>query len=190
MAMTPEQPSEKQKTVEPIIMSPSLLIPISFSVSFRSLMKCAAAAVITLPAFITGPRADAVRRPRNPMPPPRLEEDPEKGSGSGGMRVEPLFRMGGHGQTLASSVTFRPGTLTGWHSHPLGETLVVTAGTGLLQRWGGPIEELHRGDTAWIAPGERHWHGAAAFSSATHVSLVDVPADGITEEAPRMACGE
>jgi quercetin dioxygenase-like cupin family protein len=190
MAMTPEQPSAKPKTVEPIIMSPSLLIPISFSVSFRSLMKCAAGAAITLPALITGARADASRRPQNPMPPPHLEEDPEEEAGIDGMRVEPLFRTGGLGQTVASSVTFRPGVLTAWHSHPLGETLVIIAGTSLLQRWGGAVEELHRGDTAWIAPGERHWHGAAAFSSATHLSLVDVPADGITEEPVRMACGE
>ena len=70
-----------------------------------------------------------------------------------------------------ASVTFEPGARTAWHTHPLGQTLIVTAGYGWAQRWGGPIEELHPGDVVWFAPGEKHWHGAAPTIAMTHTAI-------------------
>ena len=70
-----------------------------------------------------------------------------------------------------ASVTFEPGARTAWHTHPLGQTLIVTAGRGLAQRWGGPIEEIRPGDVIWIPPGEKHWHGAAATTAMTHLAI-------------------
>ena len=72
-----------------------------------------------------------------------------------------------------ASVTFEPGARTAWHTHPLGQTLIVTAGCGRVQRWGGPIEEIRPGDVVWIAPGEKHWHGAAPTTAMTHIAIVE-----------------
>ena len=71
-----------------------------------------------------------------------------------------------------ASVTFEPGARTAWHTHPLGQTLVVTAGCGWAQRWGGPKEEIRPGDVVWFAPGEKHWHGATAATGMTHIAIV------------------
>ncbi len=70
-------------------------------------------------------------------------------------------------------MTFEPGARTAWHSHPLGQTLVVTAGGGRVQRWGGSIEEIRPGDVVWAPPGEKHWHGAAPTTDVTHISIVE-----------------
>ena len=70
-----------------------------------------------------------------------------------------------------ASVTFEPGARTAWHTHPLGQTLIVTAGCGRVQRWGGPVEEIRPGDVVWIPPGEKHWHGAAATTAMTHIAI-------------------
>ncbi len=154
-------------------MTSSLLIPLTFSL--RSLLKGTGAALVSIPSFFFGPRLDLFPDAMLPRASPsrrdtrRVDHEP----GIGGVREEALFVTAAPGGTVASGVTLGPGAVTDWHSHPHGETLVVTGGVCLLQRWGGPVEELRRGDTAWIAPGERHWHGAAAFTSATHVSLVD-----------------
>ena len=72
-----------------------------------------------------------------------------------------------------ASVTFEPGARTAWHTHPLGQTLIVTAGRGLAQRWGGPIEEIRPGDVIWIPPGEKHWHGATMTTAMTHIAIVE-----------------
>jgi quercetin dioxygenase-like cupin family protein len=69
------------------------------------------------------------------------------------------------------SVTFEPGARTAWHTHPLGQTLIVTAGSGKAQRWGGPIEEIRPGDIVWFAPGEKHWHGASQTTGLTHIAI-------------------
>ena len=74
-------------------------------------------------------------------------------------------------------VTFEPGARTAWHSHPLGQTLIVTAGCGLAQGWGGPIQTIRPGDVVWFAAGEKHWHGATATTAMTHISIVE-QADG------------
>lgn len=68
-------------------------------------------------------------------------------------------------------VTFEPGARTAWHTHPLGQTLIVTEGVGWVQRWGGPVEEMRAGDVVWILPGEKHWHGASATTAVTHVAV-------------------
>ena len=74
-------------------------------------------------------------------------------------------------RALGASVTFEPGARTAWHTHPLGQTLIVTAGCGRVQRWGGPIEEIRPGDVVWIPPGEKHWHGATPTTAMTHIAI-------------------
>jgi quercetin dioxygenase-like cupin family protein len=91
----------------------------------------------------------------------------------GTVRVDPLFDAPAPARVLGASVTFEPGARTAWHTHPLGQTLIVTAGCGRVQRWGGPIEEIRSGDVVWIPPGEKHWHGAAAATAMTHIAIVE-----------------
>src|SRR5207247_2622194 len=79
---------------------------------------------------------------------------------TGTVRIDPLFQAPDPALVQGASVTFEPGARTAWHTHPLGQTLIVTAGCGLAQRWGGPIEEIRPGDVVWIGPGEKHWKGA------------------------------
>lgn len=92
---------------------------------------------------------------------------------TGAVRVDPLHQARDPARASIASVTFEPGARTAWHAHPLGQTLVVTAGCGRVQRWGGPPEEIHPGDVVWIAPGEKHWHGAAPATPMTHISIVE-----------------
>ncbi len=80
---------------------------------------------------------------------------------TGTVRIDPLFNPPAPARVLGASVTFEPGARTAWHTHPLGQTLIMTAGCGRAQRWGEPIEEIRPGDVVWIPPGEKHWHGAA-----------------------------
>ncbi len=75
------------------------------------------------------------------------------------------------GRVVGASVTFEPGARTAWHTHPLGQTLIVTAGSGWTQRWGGPVEEIRPGDVVWIPAGEKHWHGAAPMTGMTHIAI-------------------
>ena len=89
------------------------------------------------------------------------------------MRVEPLFDTSSTSRTYGSSVSFEAGARTAWHTHPLGQVLIVTAGCGLAQRWGGPIEEIRPGDVVWFAAGEKHWHGATATTAMTHIAIVE-----------------
>ncbi len=96
---------------------------------------------------------------------------------TGTVRVDPLFNPAAPERVQGASVTFEPGARTNWHTHPLGQTLVVTQGVGRVQRWGGPIEEIRPGDVIWFAPGEKHWHGAAPTTAMTHMALQEV-ADG------------
>lgn len=90
---------------------------------------------------------------------------------TGAVRVDPLFEAPDPARVRGASVTFEPGARTAWHTHPLGQTLIVTAGCGLAQRWGGPIEELRPGDVVWFPPGEKHWHGATATTAMTHIAI-------------------
>ncbi|MBF0481533.1 MAG: cupin domain-containing protein [Desulfovibrionaceae bacterium] len=91
---------------------------------------------------------------------------------TGTVRIDPLF-LEAHDPSRATgaSVTFEPGARTAWHSHPLGQTLIVTFGCGRVQRFGGPAEKIRPGDVVWIAPGEKHWHGATAATAMTHIAI-------------------
>lgn len=90
---------------------------------------------------------------------------------SGTVRIDPLFQPADPARAIGNSVTFEPGARTVWHSHPLGQILIVTAGCGRTQRWGGPIEEIRPGDVVWISPGEKHWHGATLTTAMTHIAI-------------------
>ena len=89
---------------------------------------------------------------------------------TGTVRIDPLFQAHEPARAFCASVTFEPGARTAWHSHPLGQTLIVIAGCGLVQHWGGRIEEIRPGDVVWIPPGEKHWHGATATNAMTHIA--------------------
>jgi quercetin dioxygenase-like cupin family protein len=90
---------------------------------------------------------------------------------TGTVRIDPLFEPTEPARAVGASVTFEPGARTAWHTHPLGQTLIVTAGSGRAQRWGGPIEDIRPGDVIQFAPGEKHWHGASATTAMTHVAI-------------------
>src|SRR5216110_640355 len=90
---------------------------------------------------------------------------------TGSVRIDPLFQAKETTQASGAYVTFEPGARTAWHTHPRGQTLIVTAGLGWAQRWGGPIEEIRPGDVVWFAPNEKHWHGAAPTTAMTHIAI-------------------
>ena len=100
---------------------------------------------------------------------------------TGAVRVDPLHDAPAPARVSTAAVTFEPGARTAWHTHPLGQTLVVTAGCGRAQRWGGPIEELRPGDVVWIPPGEKHWHGAGPATGMSHISIVE-KLDGVSAD--------
>ena len=90
---------------------------------------------------------------------------------TGTVRIDPLFTAPDPALVSGASVTFEAGARTAWHTHPLGQTLIVTAGCGWAQREGGPVEEIHPGDVVWFAPNERHWHGATPTTAMTHIAI-------------------
>ena len=90
---------------------------------------------------------------------------------TGTVRIDPLLQTEAPARLSGATVTFEPGARTAWHTHPLGQTLVVTAGFGRVQREGGPVEEIRPGDVVWFPPGERHWHGASPATAMTHIAL-------------------
>jgi quercetin dioxygenase-like cupin family protein len=116
---------------------------------------------------------------------------------TGAVRVDPLFEAPDPGRVRGALVTFEPGARTAWHTHPLGQTLVVTAGCGWAQRWGGPVEEIRPGDVVWFPPGEKHWHGATATTAMSHIAIRE-KLDGkngewmehVTDEQCRQRRGE
>ena len=93
---------------------------------------------------------------------------------TGQVRIDPLFNEHDPERVQGVSVTFEPGARTAWHIHPLGQTLIVTAGVGRVQRWGGPVEEIRPGAVVWIPSGEKHWHGAVPQVAMTHIGLQEV----------------
>ena len=90
---------------------------------------------------------------------------------TGTVRIDPLFNAPEPARARGASVTFEPGARTAWHTHPLGQTLVITSGVGRVQREGGPIEEVRPGDVVWFPPQEKHWHGAAPDKAMTHIAI-------------------
>ena len=100
---------------------------------------------------------------------------------TGQVRVDPLFTAPDPARVVGASVTFEPGARTAWHTHPLGQTLIVTSGCGWVQHWGGAIEKIRPGDVIWIPPSEKHWHGAAATTAMTHIAIQEA-LDGKTAD--------
>jgi quercetin dioxygenase-like cupin family protein len=90
---------------------------------------------------------------------------------TGAVRIDPLFQAGDPARVSGNAVTFEPGARTAWHTHPLGQTIIITAGCGWAQREGGAIEEIRPGDVVWFPPGEKHWHGATATTGMTHIAI-------------------
>lgn len=90
---------------------------------------------------------------------------------TGSVRIDPLFQSNEHRRGSAATVTFEPGARTAWHTHPLGQTLIVISGLGWAQKEGGPVEEIHPGDVVWFAPGEKHWHGASPQTAMSHIAI-------------------
>ncbi|MCM3902444.1 MAG: carboxymuconolactone decarboxylase family protein [Pyrinomonadaceae bacterium] len=148
-------------------------------------MKLLAATAITLSLFAsasaqtnqagtaTGPQASgsqSIRIMRSGSQPSR--QGPTENF-TGSVRVDPLFQANAPARASASLVTFEPGARSAWHSHPLGQVLIVTAGMGRVQRWGDTVDEIRQGDVVWIPPGQKHWHGAAPNSSMAHIAIVE-----------------
>src|SRR6266850_6690728 len=90
---------------------------------------------------------------------------------TGSVRIDSPFKGSAPARVVGASVTFEPGARTAWHTHPLGQTLIVTFGCGWVQREGGPVEEIHPGDVVWFEPNEKHWHGATAINGMTHIAI-------------------
>jgi quercetin dioxygenase-like cupin family protein len=99
---------------------------------------------------------------------------------TGAVRIEPIFASPSASRVRGTSVTFEPGARTFWHTHPVGQTLLITAGSGLVQVWGGKIEHVNPGDVVWFPGGEKHWHGASPTTAMTHVSISEPDANGKT----------
>ena len=92
---------------------------------------------------------------------------------TGRVRVDPLFQPPAPARGFGANVTFEPGARTAWHTHPLGQTLIVTAGLGFVGSWEGPVEVIRPGDVVWCPPGEKHWHGASPTTAMTHIAIVE-----------------
>ena len=92
---------------------------------------------------------------------------------TGSVRVDPLFEAPAPARGFGANVTFEPGARTAWHTHPLGQTLIVTSGCGLVQTWGGPARQIRPGDVVWFPPGEKHWHGAMPGVAMAHIAIVE-----------------
>jgi quercetin dioxygenase-like cupin family protein len=93
---------------------------------------------------------------------------------TGSVRIDPLFQAPNPARLSAASVTFEPGARTAWHTHPLGQTLIITWGCGWVQREGDPVEEVRPGDIVWFPPGEKHWHGATPTTGMTHIAVQEL----------------
>ena len=145
------------------------------TVSRRSFLK-ATGALLATPVLLRGQvDAHSTQTPQINMEIKRVGSQPSsKGPAdwfTGTVRIDPLFQANAPARAIGASVTFEPGARTAWHTHPLGQTLIVTAGCGRAQRWEGPLEEIRPGDVIWIPPGEKHWHGAAPTTAMTHIAI-------------------
>jgi len=147
-------------------------------------MKVVVAVGISLIAILPGARGQAsaqqepIRITRSGAQPPRPAPADHF---TGTARVDTPFLATAPARVSGARVMFAPGARTAWHTHPLGQTLIVTAGTGRVQRWGDPVDEIRQGDVVWIPPGQKHWHGAAPNSSMTHIAISE-QLDGKTVE--------
>lgn len=139
-------------------------------------MRVLVAMAVSLGMFSTGARAqtpaarESIRITRSGTLPPQAAP---AGHFTGSARVDSSFQASAPARVSGARVLFEPGARTAWHVHPLGQTLIVTAGTGRVQRWGDPVDEIRQGDVIWIPPGQKHWHGAAPHSSMTHIAITE-----------------
>jgi quercetin dioxygenase-like cupin family protein len=145
------------------------------AISRRSFLKATGALLTTAELLRGQVDAHSTQTPQINMEIKRVGSQPS-GQGpadwfTGTVRIDPLFQANAPARALGASVTFEPRARTAWHTHPLGQTLIVTAGCGRAQHWGGPIEEIRPGDVIWIPPGEKHWHGAAPTTAMTHIAI-------------------
>src|SRR6267142_5046869 len=143
---------------------------------FIKTMGAVAATAFTFPAILRGQMTtSAIQRKELNMEIKRVgTQASTKGPVdwfTGTVRIDPLFQANAPARATGANVTFEPGARTAWHTHPLGQTLIVTAGAGWVQRRGGPIEEIRPGDVVWIPPGEEHWHGAKPNTAMTHIAI-------------------
>ncbi len=140
----------------------------------RTFLKSAGAAALALPAIVRA-ETTATQTPKVDMEIKRIGSQPSvKGPAdwfTGTVRIDPLFDPNVSARAGAATVTFEPGARTAWHTHPLGQRLIVTGGFGRAQIEGGPIEEIRPGDVVWFPPGVRHWHGAAPTTAMTHIAI-------------------
>src|SRR5438105_12287909 len=143
---------------------------------FLTTMGAAAATVFSFPAILRGQMTTStIQRKELDMEIKRVgTQASTKGPAdwfTGTVRIDPLFQTHPPARAAGASVTFEPAARTAWHTHPLGQTLIVTSGFGWVQREGGPIEEIRPGDVVWFAPGEKHWHGAAPTTAMSHIAV-------------------
>jgi len=143
-------------------------------------MRIFVANAIMLSTLVSGAQSQTTKGPRVEQETIKIwrsgSQPARQGSAenfTGSVRVDPLFQANAPARASGSLVTFESGARTAWHIHPLGQILIVTAGTGRVQRWGDPVEETHQGDVVWIPPGQKHWHGAAPNSSMAHIAIVE-----------------
>src|SRR5437762_6228374 len=143
---------------------------------FLKTMGAVAATAFTFPAILRGQMTtSAIQRKELDMEIKRVGTQPStKGPAdwfTGTVRIDPLFQANAPARAAGASVTFEPDARTAWHTHPLGQTLIVISGVGRVQRAGGAIEEIRPGDVVWFAAGEKHWHGASPTTAMTHIAV-------------------
>ena len=145
------------------------------ALSRRSFLKTTGAALATPAILLAQVEAHSPQTQQVNMEIKRIGSQPSvKGPEdwfTGTVRIDPLFQPNAPARTSGASVSFEPGARTAWHTHPLGQTLIVTAGCGRAQREGGSIEEIHPGDVVWFPPGVKHWHGATPTTAMTHIAI-------------------
>src|SRR6266487_7190243 len=154
--------------------------------SRRTFLKTSGAAVLAGPAILRAQAApDSNKKQELIMEIKRSGSQPSsKGPAeyfTGTVRINPLFEAPEPARVRGASVTFDPGARTAWHTHPLGQTLIVTSGLGWAQRWSGPIEEIRPGDVVWFAPNEKHWHGATPTTAMTHIAIQEAAEGKVVE---------
>ncbi|WP_339465634.1 (R)-mandelonitrile lyase [Pseudomonas sp. EA_65y_Pfl2_P74] len=137
-------------------------------------MNPIAASALTLSLLAADAQASEIPRvtvtPNGSQPSAQGPEDWFTGT----VRIDAPFKGTDRARVSGATVTFEPGARTAWHTHPLGQTLIVTAGAGFVQEWGQPVRQIRPGDTVWIAPGAKHWHGAAPTTAMTHIAIAEM----------------
>jgi quercetin dioxygenase-like cupin family protein len=149
-------------------------------VSRRSALKGAAGVALLAPVRFTWAQVQGVNPTVRGSKNMDIKRNGSRPSGkgpeawfSGTVRVDPLFQAGDPVRVSGGQVTFEPGARTMWHTHPLGQTIIITSGLGWSQYEGGPVEEIRPGDVVWFPPGEKHWHGATATTAMTHIAITE-----------------